>query len=256
MDSLLQDLRYAFRSLRRAPGFAIIAIITLGLGIAVNTTVFSVINGILLRPLPVPHAEQITVLATKQKNDGNYQMFSYLDYQDVTRDTSAVFSDVFGYRLTLGSMIANNRGDHCLFSRVTGNFFTALGVQPAVGRLILPGEGLAPGADSVIVLGYNYWQKRFNGDPSVVGKQVNVDGHIGTIIGVAQKGFHGVEAMMDMDGYFPYSAPFGNLDDPEKQLNEAYTERDKRGLLLLARLKPGVDIAQARAALNLEARPP
>jgi predicted permease len=254
MDSLLQDLRYAFRSLRRAPGFAIIAIITLGLGIAVNTTVFSVINGILLRPLPVPHAEQITVLATKQKNDGNYQMFSYLDYQDVTRDTSAVFSDVFGYRLTLGSMIANNRGDHCLFSRVTGNFFTALGVQPAVGRLILPGEGLAPGADSVIVLGYNYWQKRFNGDPSVVGKQVNVDGHIGTIIGVAQKGFHGVEAMMDMDGYFPYSAPFGNLDDPEKQLNEAYTERDKRGLLLLARLKPGVDIAQARAALNLEAR--
>ena len=254
MDSLVQDLRYALRSLRRSPGFAIVAILTLGLGLAVNTTVFSVINGVLLRPLPVPHPEQITVLATKQKNDGNYQMFSYLDYQDVTRDTTQVFSDVFGYRLTLGSMIADNRGDHCLFSRVTGNFFSALGVQPAVGRLILPSEGLTPGADPVIVLGYNYWQKRFNGDPSVVGKQVNVDGQTATIIGVAQKGFHGVEALMDADGYYPYSALFGPSDDPQKQLNDAYTERDKRGLTLYARLKPGVDISQARAALNLEAR--
>jgi predicted permease len=254
MQSLLQDLRYAIRSLRRAPGFAIIAIITLGLGLAVNTTVFSVINGVLLRPLPVPNPEQITVLASQQKDDGNYQMFSYLDYQDVTRDTTQVFSDVFGYRLTLGSMIADGRGDHCVFSRVTGNFFTALGVQPAAGRLILPSEGQTPGADSVIVLGYNYWQKRFNGDPSVVGKQVNVDGQTGTIVGVAAKGFHGVYGLMDMDAYFPNSAPFGNIEDPQKQLNDAYTQRDKRGLSLLARMKPGVDIAQARAALNLEAR--
>src|ERR1700677_2398774 len=157
MDSLLQDLRYALRSLRRSPGFAIIAILTLGLGLAVNTTVFSVINGILLRPLPVPHPEQITVLATKQKGDGDYQMFSYLDYQDITRDTPQVFSDVFGYRLTLSSLIADGRGDHCIFGRVTGNFFTALGVQPAVGRVFLPSEGQTPGADSIIVLGYNYW---------------------------------------------------------------------------------------------------
>src|SRR5580693_36842 len=173
MDSLLQDLRYALRSLRRSPGFALIGILTLGLGLAVNTTVFSVINGILLRPLPVPHPEQLTVLATKQKGDGDYQMFSYLDYQDVTRDTTQVFSDVFGYRLTLSSLIADGRGDHTIMSRVTGNFFSALGVQPAEGRLILPTEGQVPGADSVVVLGYNYWQRRFNGDPSVVGKQVN-----------------------------------------------------------------------------------
>jgi predicted permease len=253
MDSLLQDLRYALRSLRRSPGFALIAILTLGLGLAVNTTVFSVINGILLRPLPVPHPEQLTVLATKQKGDGDYQMFSYLDYQDVTRDTTQVFSDVFGYRLTLSSLIADGRGDHCIFGRVTGNFFTALGVQPAVGRVFLPSEGQTPGADSIIVLGYNYWQKRFNGDPSVVGKQVNIDGQTATIVGVAQKGFHGVSAMMDMDGYFPYSAPIGLTDDPKKQIDDAYTKRDKRGLLLLGRLKPGVNVSQARAALNFEA---
>ncbi len=254
MDSLLQDLRYAFRSLRRSPGFAIVAIVTLGLGLAVNTTVFSVINGILLRPLPVPHPEQLTVLATKQKGDNGYQMFSYLDYQDITRDTSQVFSDVFGYRLTLSSLIADGRGDHCLVSRVTGNFFSALGVQPAVGRVFLPSEGQTPGADSILVLGYNYWQKRFNGDPSVVGKQVTIDGHTATIVGVAQKGFHGVEAMMDIDGYFPYSAPIGPSDDMQKQINDAYTKRDKRGLLLLARLKPGVNVTQARAAMNLEAQ--
>jgi predicted permease len=254
MESLWQDLLYAFRTLRRSPGFALIAIVTLGLGLAVNTTVFSVVNGILLRPLPVPNPEQITVLASKQKGDGNYQMFSYLDYQDIARDTSGVFSDVFGYRLTLSSLVADGRGDHCIMSRVTGNFFSALGVKPAVGRLILPSEGQTPGADSIVVLGYDYWHKRFGGDPSVVGKQVTIDGQTGTIVGVTQKGFHGVEGLMDMDAYFPFSAPFGNVEDSQKDLNDSYTQREKRSLMLLARLKPGADIDQARAALNLEAQ--
>ena len=254
MQSLLQDLRYALRSLRRAPGFAIVAILTLGLGLAVNTTVFSVINGVLLRPLPVPNPEQISVLASKQKGDDGFQMFSYLDYKDVQRDTTQVFSDVFGYRLTLSSLIADGRGDHTIMSRVTGNFFSALGVQPAAGRLILPTEGQVPGADSVVVLGYNYWQRRFGGDPSVIGKQVTLDGKSATIIGVAAKGFHGMNAMMDMDGYYPFSAPFGHgEDDRQKAVEDAFTHRDGRSLLLVARLKPGVSVNEARAALKVEA---
>ncbi|MGC1382875.1 MAG: ABC transporter permease, partial [Candidatus Acidiferrales bacterium] len=245
---------YAFRSLRRAPGFAIIAIITLGLGIAVNTTVFSVINGILLRPLPVPHAGQITVLGLQQNGDSTFQPFSYLDYQDIARDTTGAFSDVFGYNVTLSALNADNRGDHCIFSRVTGNYFSALGVKPAVGRLILPSEGQTPGADPVVVLGYNFWMKRFGGDPSVVGKHVLVDGHAATIVGVTEKSFHGVYAIMDMDGYYPLSAPFGDGDDPVKTVRDVYTQREDRRLSLLARLKPGVSVAQAGASLNVVAQ--
>ncbi len=253
MQTFWQDIRYAARTLRKSPGFTIVAILTLGLGMAVNTTVFSVVNGLILRPLPVPHAEQITVLSSQQNGASTFQMFSYLDYQDVQRDTSGVFSDVFGYRTTLGALNADGRGDHCILSRVTGNYFSALGVKPALGRLILPSEGQTPGADSVVVLGYNYWQKRFGGDPSVVGKQVAIDGKSATIVGVAEKGFQGVYSIIDMDAYFPISAPFDALSDPQKILHDEYSKRDNRSLLLLARLKPGVSIGQARAALNVEA---
>src|SRR5215472_3688855 len=100
MENFWQDLRYAARSLRNSAGFTLIAIVTLGLGMAVNTTVFSVINGILLRPLPVPHAEQMTVLALKQSGAPEFQSFSYPDYQDISKQANA-FSDVFAYRETL-----------------------------------------------------------------------------------------------------------------------------------------------------------
>ncbi len=149
MHSFWQDLRYAARTLRQSPGFTIIAIVTLGLGMAVNTTIFSVINGFLLRPLPVPHAEQITVLAMKEDGAQNFQRFSYPDYLDI-RQQAEVFSDVFAERTTL------------------------------VG-----------------------WQKRFGGDRNVVGKQVEINDHSVTIVGVAPKGFHGTFAIVDMDGFVP-----------------------------------------------------
>ena len=104
---------------------------------AVNTTVFSVINGLLLRSLPVPHPEQITVLALKQQGTDGFQTFSYPDFLDV-RTQSASTAEVFAYRTSLVSILADNRGDHCVISRVSGNYFSALGVQPALGRLILP----------------------------------------------------------------------------------------------------------------------
>src|ERR1700680_2355547 len=124
MSSFWRDLRYAARTLAKSPGFTIIAIVTLGLGMAVNTTVFSVINGMLLRPLPVPHAEQITVLALQQAGTPGVQKFSYPDYLDI-RSQADSFSDVFGYRATLGSLAVDGKGDHCLLSRVTGNYFSA-----------------------------------------------------------------------------------------------------------------------------------
>jgi predicted permease len=248
MQNFWQDLKYAMRSLRNSPNFAIVAVLTLGLGMAVNTTVFSIINGLLLRTLPVPHAEQIQVLAMKQQGAEGFQMFSYPDYQDI-RGQAASFAEVFGYRTTLVSVIAEGKGDHCVLSRVTGNYFSALAVKPALGRLILPGEGQSPGADPVLVLGYAYWQKRFGGDKSVIGNQVEVDGHPITIIGVTPKEFQGTYAFLNMDGYIPLSAVAGLGGDSPVQ--ETWTHREQRSITLLARLKAGVDLPQAKAKLDV-----
>ncbi len=251
MQSFWQDMKYATRSLRNAPGFAIIAVVTLGLGMAVNTTVFSIINGLLLRTLPVPHAEQISVLAMKQQGGDGFQMFSYPDYQDM-RSQAAASAEIFGYRTSLVSLIVDGKGDHCVLSRVTGNYFSVLGVNPALGRLILPSEGQSPGADPVLVLGYAYWQKRFGGDPGVIGRQMEADGHAVTIIGVTPKGFQGTYAFLNMDGYIPISAVAGLGGNAPVQ--ETWTHRERRSISLMARLKPGVDLKRARATLDVIAK--
>jgi predicted permease len=251
MQSFWQDMKYAMRSLRNSPGFAIIAVVTLGLGMAVNTTVFSVVNGLLLRSLPVAHAEQITVLAMKQPGAEGFQSFSYPDFQDI-RSQAEASGEVFGYRTTLVGLIADGKGDHCVMSRVTGNYFSALGIKPALGRLILPTEGQTPGADPVLVLGYGYWQKRFGGDKSVIGKQVQVDDHPVTIIGVTPKDFQGTYGFLNMDGYMPLSAIAG--PGGIESVQEIWTHRERRSLTLMERLKPNVDLKQAKATLDVIAR--
>jgi macrolide transport system ATP-binding/permease protein len=251
MQSFWQDMKYATRSLRNSPGFAIIAVVTLGLGMAVNTTVFSVVNGLLLRSLPVPHAEQITVLAMKQPGVEGFQSFSYPDFQDV-RSQAEASGEVFAYRTTLVGLIAGGKGDHCVMSRVTGNYFSVLGIKPALGRLILPTEGQAPGADPVLVLGYGYWQKRFGGDQSVIGKQVQVDDHPVTIIGVTPKDFQGTYGFLNMDGYMPLSAIAG--PGGSESVEETWTHREQRSLTLMERLKPSVDLKQAKATLDVIAK--
>jgi predicted permease len=250
MDKLWQDLRYAFRSLRRSPWFAFIAVLTLGLGVAVNTTIFSVVNGMLLRPLPVVHPEQITVLTMQQTAADPSNDFSYPDYLDLQKQADT-FSDIFGYRVSLLGLAADGKGSHVIVSRVTGNYFSALGIQPAMGRLILPSEGQVSGADSIIVLSYSYWMKRFGGDPGVVGKQVELNHQPATIIGVAPKEFHGTVSILDMDAYIPISAT--QLDNNSNAKNEI-TQRDQRGLTLMGRLKPGTTLEQAKASLAVVAK--
>jgi predicted permease len=251
MQSFWQDIKYAMRSLRKAPGFAIIAIVTLGLGMAINTTVFSVINGLLLRSMPVSHPEQITVLALKQQGTDGFQTFSYPDFLDI-RSQSKSTAEVFAYRTSLASVVADNRGDHCIISRVTGNYFSTLGIQPALGRLILPTEGQTPNSDPVIVLSYSYWQKRFNGDPSIIGKTLQVDDRPMTVVGVSPKGFLGAYAFLSMDAFVPISATTGAMGlETENVLKEFWEKRDRRSISLLARLNPGVDLKQANATFGV-----
>jgi predicted permease len=247
MLNFWKDIQYAFRTLTKNPGFAIIAIVTLALGMAVNTTLFSVINGFLLRPLPVPHPEQITVLSLQQPSLTGERRFSYPDYEDL-RDQADTFSDLLAYRVTLASVAIDKKADHCIISRVSSNYFSSLGIIPAYGRLILPTEGRTPGADPVMVLGYSYWRKRFGADPNVVGTKVEVNGNPFTVIGVAPRQFHGTYSVLDMDAFIPFSAEPG--EDPDNPVQKIWTSRGSRTLTLMGRLKPGVTIKQAEATLN------
>src|SRR5271169_2620408 len=252
MRSLMQDLRYALRAFLKSPWFAVLAIVTLGLGIAVNTTIFSVVNGFLLRPLPVAHPEQLVVLSLLQGGDKSLQNFSYPDYADLREQSRSSFSELAAYRIALASLTTDNVGDHSIVTRVTGNYFSMLGVRPALGRLILPTEGQNPGADPVIVLGYAYWQKRFAGDKNVLGKHVELAGHPMTIVGVTPKGFHGTYFIVNSDLYIPLSAD--KSEENETTVQETWTNRGDRSLKLIGRLAPGTSLRQAEAALNVVAQ--
>jgi putative ABC transport system permease protein len=247
MDSFWQDLQHGFRALMKSPGFAAIAIVTLALGMAVNTTIFSVVNGMILRPLPVPHPEQITTLAMPLagRNDNNF--FSHPELEDLQKQNET-FSELFGYRLSLVGLTVDGKGNHAIVSRVSSNYFSALGIQPALGRLILPTEGQTPGSDPVVVLGYSFWQKKFGGDANVIGKQVEINDHPATIVGVTPKEFHGLYYVLDTDAYVPLAAPFF---DQGEDAQSFWTDRNKRNLRVLGRLKSGMGIRQAQAALNV-----
>ncbi|HYM09138.1 MAG TPA: ABC transporter permease [Bryobacterales bacterium] len=243
-ETLVQDVRYGLRMLAKSPGITAIVAITLALGIGVNTAIFSVLDGWLLRPLPVRAPEQIVVLAAQHKERRNPK-FSYPDLLDFEKQAGAL-SDVFAYGLApSGGLSDGGRVSQFAYSAVTGNYFSALGVNPALGRLILPGEGEKPGEPLLVVLGYSYWQKRFDGDRGVAGKQVRVDGKPATIVGVAQKEFHGTLFSIDMDGYVSLSA----MSDQES--GGFWTDRNDRRLNVFGRLQHGVSLRQAQSSADV-----
>jgi len=250
MSSFWQDARYGWRALSKSPGFMAIAVVTLALGVAVNTTIFSVVNGIILRPLPVPHPDELAVLSMDMPDKASGHAFSYPDYLDVQAQNDS-FSSVFAYRVSLGAITADGKSDHLLFSRVTGNYFSSLGVKPALGRLILPSEGQTPNADPIVVLGYAYWKKAFGGDPSVIGKHVELNEHSATIVGVTPQEFHGTYYVLEMDAYVPVNAPF--YSGSSKDAEQIFSARESRSVTVMARLKPGVSLRQAKASLAVVA---
>jgi putative ABC transport system permease protein len=203
MQTLWQDLRYGVRMLVKNPGFTLVAVVTLALGIGTNAAVYSIVDSLLLRPLPVAQPQQITVLAYQQRGGQLQTQFSYLEVQDVRSQASEAFSDLAGCQQGQEGLTANGQTQPILVNYVTGSFFSMLGIKPALGRFIMPDEGNAAGADPVIVLGYSYWKTRLGGDPRVVGQTVSINGYPVTIIGVAPKGFRGVLPLLDVQGYLP-----------------------------------------------------
>jgi macrolide transport system ATP-binding/permease protein len=245
-DALAQDSRHALRLVWKSPAITIVIAITLALGIGANAAIFSVVNGSLLRPLPVRSPNEIVVLAINDKNAPvGSSGFSYPEFSDF-RSQAGAFSDVFANAITSVQVTVSDRSENAFGVYVSGNCFSALGVKPALGALIRPGESENLNAPNEIVLGYSYWQKRFGGDPAIVGKQVLINAHPATVLGVADKSFHGMFSIFEMDVYLPISAM--TLEVPP---NFLYNSRDSRRFLVFGRLKPGVTIAQAQSSIDV-----
>ncbi len=251
MQSLLTDLRYAVRQLWRSRAFTILVVLTVGLGIGANTAVFSMLNGF-SRPLPARDPEQLVVLAAQTKGDetGFRYRYSYSALQDF-RNQADAFSDLMGFETDLTGINIQGKSFQFLYSAVTGNYFSALGIKPALGRLFLPGEGEHPRADYSLVLGYSFWQKHFGGDPGVIDSRIRLNGIVARIIGVAPKEFHGTYAGADMDGYMPLSG-YIRADQPGNI--RLFNDRTLRPLTVLGRLKPGVSLQAAQSSMNVLAR--
>jgi len=244
-DSIWQDARYALRGMRRNLGFTAAVVATLGLGIGANAAIFSVVNGVLLRPLPVRDADRLVVLGAYRGSGDTPGRLSRLDMEDYRAQTDA-FEDVTGYTMDFGSLAADNRAERVWLTYVSGNYFGMLGLRPAAGRLIEPHEGRVANADPVLVLSHRYWQRRFNRDPNVVGKAVRLNGRPFTIVGVAPEGFRGAYAFIDMDIFMPLGM--------SQFAGSLWSDRVDSNVCTLARLKPGVSLAQARAAVEVVGR--
>src|SRR5215471_2158603 len=183
-------LRYALRQLWKDRNVSFVVVLTIALGIGVNTAVFSMLNGF-ERPLPAKSLEQIVVIAADTKGDetGFRFLFSFAQVEDFRRQ-AGLFSDVFAFTPRIDGISDGGHAYEFFNSLVTGNYFSALGIQPALVLLFEPTEGENTGAELNVVLGYAFWQRRFGGDRGVVNRRVRVNGRVATVIGVTPKDFH------------------------------------------------------------------
>lgn len=239
-----RDLRYAVRRLVANPGFTLVAILSLGLGIGANTAMFSLVNAALLRDLPIRNAGEIVEIYTSDSGGYAYGTSSFLDYRDL-RESHSGFSDVVGSRTFISRLDLGGEPLMVFGELVSGDFFRALGVQMAVGRSFTPEEDQTTGADPVAVLGYRMWNEHFGGDPGVVGQALRLDGRSYTIVGVAPERFTGSMPVL-VTGLFVPLAMTEDIRGFEGQLER----RGSRSMFLKARLAPGTTVERANEALK------
>src|ERR1044072_9525842 len=234
MDSVLKDLKFAFRSLFKRPGFVAVAVITLALGIGGSTSIFTVVNAALLRGLPYKSPDRLYHLWEQTpQQEFSKREFSYPDYQDYQQNS--VFEGLAAY--TGGRVLLSGAGDPEFIGgpRVSANFSSVLGVEPIVGRTFQPGED-KPGGAKVTVLNYGLWQRRFGGDPNRIGRALTINGANYTVVGVVPQ-------------VFQFARRPNDLWIPSKPTQTRCTRRPLHGPTLIGRLKPGVDAAQAQSEL-------
>ncbi|MGA8597681.1 MAG: ABC transporter permease [Bryobacteraceae bacterium] len=245
--SWLSELRYVIRSLKRSPVFAFVAVVSLALGIGANTAVFTLLDQVLLRLLPVRNPSQLVQLketgAFHGSNTG-FNSLSYPLYKDFS-EQNQVFSGMFCRHSLPFSVSFQGRSERATGELVSGGYFPTLGLHPALGKLFTSGEDRERGGAPLAVLSYDYWQTRFAGDPSVLGKQILINNHQFTITGVAPRGFDGVEKLFSAQIYVPIMMA-GELTQEEKP----FDNRGRRWVQVFGRMKPGVTVIQAKASLE------
>jgi putative ABC transport system permease protein len=238
LESLLSDIRYAFRSLRRAPGFSAIVIITLALGIGANTAIFSVVRGVLLKPLPHHEGDRLVYLRQSSDNSANMN-FSVPEVRDFRSGTPSL-GGIAEYSPWSGALQSDNEAVRINSGLVTGNYFEVMGLSPALGRLTRPSDDGA-GVPAVMVLTHEFWMRRFGGDSSIVGKQLRLDGTSVEVIGVVQPA-----------PFFPLRMDvLTNMVVSPHHISATMVEgRTHRMTEMVARLAPGATVEQARSEVE------
>ena len=255
-ESLCRDLRFAFRNIHKSPGFSTIAVLTLALGIGANTTIFTLLNAILLRPLPVQNPQELLLFgdgsaagSTESVPDGNWKLFSYSFFHDFRqKDTSfSGMAAVDSTQFETKASISGGAYQTTHVNLVSGSYFSILGVPAFLGRTIGESDDSVDGAGTVAVASYSWFQRHFNGDPSALGKIIRIQSHDYMLVGVAKPGFSGVTVGQSTDLWIPLSM--------EKAFSrpgwDSLGDKLFQSLYLIGRLRPGVTATQASAETNL-----
>ncbi len=246
LEEFLQDLRYGFRLLRKNPAFSVVVVLALALGLGANIALFSLFNTVLLGALPVQHPEQLVVLSTVNENSDSITSFSYPMYREL-RDKNAVFSGMIAQAGVEMNASYAGESEKARGELVTGNYFETLGVQPWRGRLFSQADDRIPGAHPVAVLSYEYWQRRFGGDPGIVGGKLILNNRPMTVVGITPPGFYGTDLSEVTDIRVPMMMVTVFRPFPANRLQNS----GHRWMEALARRKPNVSVAQAEAGLDV-----
>jgi len=247
IETWLQDIRYAARFLRRSPGFTLVAILSLGLGIGANTAVFTLINAVLVRSLPVRDPASLMLVEPSRNGTDTASVFSY-PYYEALRDENTVFDGLMASSDASGLVVDHGQGPETLPNGallVSGNYFPTLGVRPLAGRLFTREDDRIPGGHPVAVISHRYWQRAFGADPRAVGRDINVNGRVLTIVGITPPEFFGTQVGENPDLYLTMMM--------DVVANRGGSERAERGdwwIEVMGRLKPGVSAQQAASQLT------
>jgi predicted permease len=250
-ETLLKDIRYALRWMRRSPGFSAVAILSLGLGVGVNTAMFSLVDSLLFRPLPVSSPGTLVDVFTSSGESDDPATSSYQDFLDI-KAQNTVFSDMLGYSPMMAPLSLGDRSRIALGQIVTSNHFTMLGVQPLLGRLLVPADD-DPAQPRVVVLAYRMWQREFGADPGIVGKSLTLRGQSYSIVGVAPESFTGVVPLLTPELWLPVQhveeVEVAGINDvvPSPVGATQLERRGSRWMFVKGRLKEGVTAEQAHA---------
>ena len=236
LAGITRDIRYASRQIRRSPGFAVTAILTLALGIGANVVVFGVLNAMILHPLNIPQPDRLMELANERPGDDNQSYLDFLDY----RSRNSSFTDMAAYRMEAVGMSSGGNAQKSWAFEVSTSYFDMLGIQPQAGRFFHANDDHGPNSAPYIVLSDTLWRNRFNADPRIIGTTVDLNKHPFTILGVAPKEFHGTELFFWPEFWMPM------INEEQVEGYNFLTKRDSHGIFVIGMLKPGVTPRQAQ----------